>query len=674
LPIAGRAVAERCLLVLFETEGPPLTIEARPGAKPGASGDNRDLEIERLGQGLAQTTEYVHTLVREHESALEELQSTTEEALSSNEELQSLNEELQTAKEEIQSANEELATLNQELQDRNRQLARSNAEIQRGLDTANELVDTVPGPLVILDGDLRIEKANLAFYGLFKTKVELARGRTLAELFAAHWGTAELLAALRAVNDSGVPLDDMTLEVDLPGSGRRCMSLNAQRLQPDRDPRGRLLLAIEDRTELKHAERGREALLALEHEARTRAESADQLKDQFVATASHELRGPLTVISGWMNILLDAGASVEPATLAKALAAISRGVTAQGRLISDLLDHAQIVAGKIALRRAPIDLFAVAEAALVGVRAAAAAKDIDIQLAQDGSSCVVLGDFDRMQQVLWNLFLNAVKFTPPRGYVGISVGRVVNQVQVSVLDTGCGISDEFLPHVVDRFRQAEGSSARVQPGLGLGLTLVRELVELHGGIVRAESDGKDRGARFTVVLPIPALLMQPEEAPEEPSIHPPKLKTVPPATPIEEPSAPSHHLLDGTRVLVVDDEADAREALVGLLERYGAEVRSAASVAEAMAALEKALPDVLISDIGMPGADGYELIRRVRRLPPDAGGRLPSLAVSAYATDEHRKKVMKHGFQRHLEKPVAAVELVTQVAELAGRLASVPSE
>jgi len=672
VPIKGRAAAERCLLVLFELEGPPVVTEPSTMTASADNGDGKDLEIERLSQGLAQTTEYVHTLVREHEAALEELQSTTEETLSSNEELQSLNEELQTAKEEIQSANEELATLNQELQDRNVALAHSNDEIQRGLDSANELVDTVPGPLVILNSELRIEKANVAFYEIFKTKAELARGRLLGQLGATEWGQPELVSALQAVLDSGAMLEERALEVEFTGLGRRSMSLNARRLLPDRDARGRLLLAIEDRTEVKRAERGREALLALEHDARTKAETADNLKDQFVATASHELRGPLTVISGWMNILLDAGPAVDPPTLAKALAAIGRGVTAQGRLISDLLDHAQIVAGKIELRRAPIDLRAVAEAALIGVQAAADAKDIKVRLKPDGSQCIVLGDFDRMQQVLWNLFLNAVKFTPAHGSVQVSLGRVANQVELSVRDTGCGISTEFLPFVFDRFRQAEGSSARMQPGLGLGLTLVRELVELHGGTVRAESAGKNQGSQFTIVLPIPALLLQPERAePHEPSTIPPRAKTIPPLP--EERSSPSHHLLDGLRVLVVDDEADARDALAGLLERYGAEVRSAASVVEAMAALQVALPDVLVSDIGMPGADGYELIRRIRLLPADAGGRLCSLAVSAYATDEHRKRVLSSGFQGHLEKPVAAAELVTAVARLAGRESRAPS-
>jgi two-component system CheB/CheR fusion protein len=673
IPLKGRAAAERCLLVLFALDGAPVPTEVSL-TDASRKGDTRDLEIERLGQGLAQTTEYVHTLVREHESALEELQSTTEEALSSNEELQSLNEELQTAKEEIQSANEELATLNQELQDRNVLLARSNDDTQRGLDSANELVDAVPGPLVILDGELRVEKANAAFYELFKTKPELAQGRELVALGARQWGKPELLAALREVFASGTTLADWPFEAEFPGLGLRTTSLNARRLQPDRDAHGRLVLAIEDRTEAKLIERGRLALLELEHAARRQAETADRLKDEFVATASHELRGPLTVISGWMNILQDAGATVDPATLAKALAAIGRGVTAQGRLISDLLDYSRLVAGKVELQRAPIDLLAIADAALVGVRAAAEAKEVDVRLTRDGLPCTVLGDADRMQQVLWNLFLNAIKFTPRKGLVRISIGRIDNQVELSVSDTGCGISAEFLPHVFDRFRQAEGSSARIQPGLGLGLTVVRELVELHGGTVHVESPGRGHGATFTIWLPIPAILLfAADPAPPLPSSHPPGAEPVPLIPTPEPPSAPLGRVLDGTSVLVVDDEPDARDALVGLLERCGAEVRSAASVTEAMASLSVALPDVLVSDIGMPGEDGYDLIRRVRALPPNAGGRLPSLAVSAYATDEHRKKVLERGFQRHLEKPVAAAELIREVARLAGRL-SQPDE
>jgi two-component system, chemotaxis family, CheB/CheR fusion protein len=668
IPIKGRAATERCLLILFDTEkAPPHTEELVPSSPSSDSSDAKDRELNRLGLGLAQTTEYMHTLVREHEAALEELQSANEEALSGNEELQSLNEELQTAKEEIQSANEELATLNQELQDRNVQLTRSHDEIQRGLDGANALVDTVPQPLVILDGELRVETANVAFYEIFEVTLELTRGRLLAELGGRQWDQPALLLALKELLESGTPVEDLEVQAEFPAIGLRDMSLNARRLEPDHGRRGRILLAIEDRTELKQAEQGREALLALEHDARKRAEAADHLKDEFVATVSHELRGPLTVISGWVNVLLAAGKGLDPATLGKALAAIGRGVSAQGRLISDLLDHSRIVTGKVEISRTPIDLLVVAEAALVSVRAAAEAKDIHLELSGDPATSVVLGDADRMQQVLWNLFLNAVKFTPRGGNVWIAVGRVGNQVHITVRDTGQGIPGEFLPHVFERFRQAEGSSSRTQPGLGLGLTLVRELVELHGGTVRADSAGKSQGATFTVILPIPALLLPPPEEAVDLSDLPP-VSERPPSFPLEALLALPSDMLEGARVLVVDDECDARDALVGLLERYGALVRPATSVAEALAALELELPDVLVSDIGMPGEDGYELIRRVRLLPADRGGRLPSLAVSAYATDEHRRKVIRTGFQKHLEKPVAPAELVTEVARLAGRL------
>jgi len=670
VPIKGRSTSEYCLLILFnasELRSRPseLALLPPPAADATDATDAKDREILRLGLGLAQSTEYMHTLVREHEAALEELQATTEEALSGNEELQSLNEELQTAKEEIQSANEELATLNQELQDRNVLLAKSNEEIQRGLDDANALVDTVPLPLVILDRELRVEMANVAFHRAFGTTTASLRDRPpLTDLGARQWDQPALLQALNGLLASGLNVEELEVEAEFPGAGLRSMSLNARRLSADSRKRGRILLAIQDRTLIKQAERGREALLALEHEARKSAEAADHLKDQFVATVSHELRGPLTVISGWLNVLLTAGTNPDPATLAKALAAIGRGVSAQGRLISDLLDHSRIVTGKVELARAPIDLLAVATAALVGVRAAAEAKDIEIQLSGDPATSVIMGDADRMQQVLWNLFLNAVKFTPRGGGVWISVGRVDNQVHVTVRDSGCGIPGDFLPHVFERFRQAEGASNRTQLGLGLGLTLVHELVELHGGTVRADSPGRNQGSSFTVLLPIPALLLPApdevadsadfvSEVPPPPSLPPEALLTLP------------RDLLRGVRVLVVDDGGDAREALVGLLERYGALVRPVASVTEAMTALALEVPDILISDIGMPGEDGYELIRRVRLLPAEGGGRLPSIAVSAYATDEHRRKVISSGFQRHLEKPVSPGELVSEVARLA---------
>lgn len=266
-----------------------------------------------------------------------------------------------------------------------------------------------------------------------------------------------------------------------------------------------------------------------------------------------------------------------------------------------------------------------------------------------------------MQQVLWNLFFNAVKFTPRQGRIQIWMGRVGTQVHLTVSDSGQGIRKDFLPHVFERFRQQDGSAVRGQSGLGLGLTLVRELVELHGGTVRAESPGPGEGATFTLVFPIPALLLQ------APGGETKALKSREPTAARTWTGALDRTLLDGLNVLVVDDEADVREALSGLLERHGARVRGAAAVDDALEAFRTEVPDVLVSDIGMPGQDGYELVRRLRLLPAEGGGNVPALAVSAYARDEDRRKAVLAGFQVHLSKPVPPAELVAHVARLAGR-------
>jgi len=778
IPIRGPAAAERCLLVLFETDR-ALPRSEEPAASPPPTvptAKRKDGEFARLTRELAETTQYLHTVVREHDAALEELQSTNEEALSSNEELQSVNEELQTAKEEIQSANEELATLNQELQDGNFQLGRLNDDllnllttvnlpivmvgrdlrlrrftpaaeklfnliptdvgrplgdlrtdleapeldrevrevidtvrvserevqdrqgrfyvvriwpymtrentidgavvvlvdvdalkrsserIQGALDSANAIVATVREPLLILDGELRVEKANRAFYDGFQVGPEETQGRLLWELSNGQWDRPELRTALEEVLVKGSSFEDFEVEYDLPKIGRRIMALNARRLHHEHGGKGRALLAIEDRTEVKRAERGREAVLALEHAARERAEAADQLKDEFVATVSHELRGPLTSIAGWMHILTSAGSKLDDDTVAKALAAIERGVKAQSRLIADLLDHSRIVTGKVQLARVPIDLVALAEATLESVRAAAEAKDILLEVSGDHGASVVLGDPDRMQQVLWNLFSNAVKFTPRGGRVRIWSGRVDTHVHLTVSDTGQGIREDFLPHVFERFRQQDGAPAHGQAGLGLGLTLVRELVELHGGTVRAESRGEGEGATFTIVLPVPALLLQPRGTEAK------AVRGGEPKAALKSVTEADRALLDGLRVLLVDDETDVRDAFAALLEGFGARVRTAASVREAMTALHQSIPDVVVSDLGMPDEDGYELIRQVRMLPPEAGGRLPALAVSAYATEHDRRNALSAGFQRHLGKPVAPLELVAEVARAAGRI------
>jgi signal transduction histidine kinase/CheY-like chemotaxis protein len=396
----------------------------------------------------------------------------------------------------------------------------------------------------------------------------------------------------------------------------------------------------------------RESLLALEQLARERAELADHIKDEFLATISHELRGPLQAMAGWTQILRG---DVDASRLAKGLSAIDRGVQTQMRLIEDLLDHSRIVAGQLHLKPGALDLGAVAELVLETVRLQAEAKNLRLELLHSAApeTLRVVGDPDRLQQVVLNLVNNAIKFTPSGGLIEVWIGRVGTRVHLTVSDTGAGIRPDFLAHVFERFRQGDAAPNRRHQGLGLGLAIVRQLVELHGGTVSAESAGVGRGAKFTVSLPIPPLLDPPPDA----------------ATPKPEATRTlAASLLDGLRVLIVEDDDDSREALTALLEQHGVRVFATASAAEAVAALEGVLPDLLVSDIGMPGMDGYELIRKVRRRSKNRGGRLPALALTAYANPEDAAKALAAGFQMHLAKPVTPAELLRGMAQLAGRL------
>jgi two-component system CheB/CheR fusion protein len=672
IPLKGSA--ERCLLVVFETVPAPgkRAEKPAPSKKRNVAAANR--ETARLKRELTRAAQALQAVIEEHDAALEELQASNEEAVSSNEELQSVNEELQTAKEEVQSANEELATLNRELQERNVQLGGANAALQAGaqtlqraLDYANAIVSTVRAPLLIMDGELRVEKANRAYYETFGVVPQETEGRLLFQLGDGYWDFPSLRTALAEVLPKDSSFEDFEVERDFPGLGRRTMFLNARRLRNEPGGSERILLSFEDRTESKRVEHARDALLDLEQAARERAESADHLKDEFVATVSHELRGPLTAMVGWMHILTRGDAAGDPATLARGLAAINRGIKAQSRLIADLLDHSRIVTGKVQISRHLVDLATLAETAIESVRAAAEAKDIALDIWHDARATIVLGDPDRLQQVLWNLLSNAVKFTPRGGRVQVWVGRVGTSVHLRVTDSGQGIHPDFLPHVFERFRQAEGSTRRSQPGLGLGLAIVRQIVELHGGTVHAQSAGEDQGATFTIILPTPAVLVQPSEAPQEEAGIPGL------AMPAEPEPEPGRALLDGVSVLVVEDDADSRESLVGVLAQYGARGRGAATAREAMLALDEAVPDVLVSDLGMAVEDGYDLIRQVRTLPAERGGRVPALAVTAYGEERDRLKAIAAGFQAYVTKPVAPVQLVMEIARLAGRSGDGPS-
>ena len=422
------------------------------------------------------------------------------------------------------------------------------------------------------------------------------------------------------------------------------------------------LTVIEDVTErvareaeLQAQVDARTRALASEKAAREEAEEANRLKDEFLATVSHELRTPMTAILGWSNMLLTGRISGEVHD--RGLETIHRNAQAQNQLISDLLDISRIISGKLRLDLRMVDLFAVIEAAVEATRPAVEAKGIRLTTSLDRRAGPINGDADRLQQVVWNLLTNAIKFTPEGGQIHVNLESVNSRVEITVRDSGIGISPEFLPHVFDRFRQADPGTNRVHGGMGLGLSIVRQLVELHGGTVRAESEGEGKGTTFAVSLPFVAL-------------HEETRRAKHPATAVAHLEFDCPPSLKGLRVLVVDDEADTRDMLRAVLEQCRVEVITAGSASEALEALVHSRPDVLISDLGMPGEDGYALISKVRALPAESGGRIPAAALTAYVRAEDRVKVLRAGFQLHVPKPIEPAELVTVVANLAERMAT----
>ena len=427
-------------------------------------------------------------------------------------------------------------------------------------------------------------------------------------------------------------------------------------LSPVKDAAGRIIgvsTVARDITERKRAEAEREELLASAQAAQAEAEKANRLKDEFLATLSHELRTPLTAILGWAEML--GKSQLAPVTAQRAVEVIRRNARMQVQMIDDLLDVSRIVTGKLSMTVQPVDLGTVIIAAVEGMRPAAEAKEIRFQLQLDSPAAQVSGDPARLQQVAWNLVSNAIKFTPKGGRVLVRLERVDSQVEVAVSDTGRGITPEFLPHVFDRFRQADSTTTRVYGGLGLGLAIVRQLVELHGGTVRVESAGEGQGATFTVSLPLAAVRGAAEDAE---ALRPQSF------TPSDYDCPPQ---LGGLRVLVVDDEADTCELLQTVIESCGARVRTANSAAAALGAMAEESFDVLISDIGMPEEDGYSLIAKVRALGAGRGGDIPAAALTAYAGEEDRIRTLRSGFQIHVPKPVSPNELVAVVANLADR-------
>ena len=407
-------------------------------------------------------------------------------------------------------------------------------------------------------------------------------------------------------------------------------------------------MCIRDRS----ADQQREELLEAQA-ARQAAERSDRMKDEFLSTLSHELRTPLNAILGWAHLIQQ---NRDESTVTKGLSVIARNALMQSQLIADILDVQRLSAGRLRLNVTAVDLAKVVELALDTVRPAASAKNIRLVPLLDTKAASISGDPDRLQQVVWNLLSNAIKFTPKDGRVCVRLMRVASQVEVTVEDTGPGIAPEFLPFVFERFRQFDASVSRRHGGLGLGLAIVRSLVELHGGTASV-ANGPDGGAVFSLRLPIMAAQASLDTAT-------PERRSAPAERHVWLSAAPS---LKGLRVLVIDDEPDSREIVSQILDLCGAEVLTAGSAREAFPIVSRERPDVIVCDIGMPDEDGYRFIDRVRGLPREEGGLTPAAALTAFASTEDRMRALAAGFQIHVPKPVQPAELATVVASLVGR-------
>jgi PAS domain S-box-containing protein len=429
-------------------------------------------------------------------------------------------------------------------------------------------------------------------------------------------------------------------------------------ITPVRTPAGELLgfgKVTRDMTARRLAEQDRLRLVQ-EQVGRETAERSNRLKDEFLATLSHELRTPLNAIIGWATLIRQ---GADPETVSRGVDVIVRNALVQNQLIGDILDVQRLATGKLRLTVQHVDLVNVIEAALDTVRPAAATKSIALTPILDTTVGRVSGDPERLQQIVWNLLSNAIKFTPKGGRVSVRLRRVQSQVEITVDDTGPGIAMEFLPYIFERFRQSDASSTRHHGGLGLGLSIVRSLTELHGGTVTAANRSDGTGAVLTVRLPVTSVSM--------PELHVCASDGGETDMAVSLDAAPSLH---GLTILVVDDQADGREIVSSILERCGAGVLTASSATEAFAMLPRTRPDAIVCDIGMPDENGYTFMKRVRALPIAEGGLIPAAALTAYVTTEDRMRALNAGFQIHIPKPVQPAELATVVASLCARTRS----
>jgi len=642
LPFTGYPdVQDHLFVVLFENEvasaGGSESADATIARWRAPAPSEEDRRFPRLEHELLATKEYLQSLIEEHGRANDDLGSANEELVSGNEELQSMNEELETAKEELQSTNEELTTVNDELQSRNQEVTQVNGDLLN-------LLATVDIPIVILDRERRIRRFTPKARSILNV-VQTDVGRALDDIKP----NVEVPDLDRQVADV---IDTMALtESEVQDRQGRWYRMQIRPYKNTDNKIDGAILSLVDIDALKH-------LVMESQQARSEADRANRAKDLFLAVLGHELRTPLASLLLQAQ-LLRRGKVVDAAKLSRVGGAVERATRMQMQLVDDLMDVSRIVAGKLKVEVGVVDLSAVVRAAAEGVSGSVERKSIDLDVVVDESVGPVAGDAARLQQVVSNLLTNAIKFNSERGRVSVTLEHANGCARIVVTDTGAGIDPVFLPHVFDRFSQADTSNTRMYGGLGLGLAIVRHLVEQHGGTIQADSPGVGQGATFSVTLPIMNVA---NTGPNRGA-----------ATILSggrQQGAGDGHDIKDLRVMVVDDDVATQEAIAEVLREMGAEVKVAGSAAEAMTLLAKFHPEVLLCDVAMPGEDGYAFIRRLRALGVDDGGRTPALALTALATEDDRQRSLAAGFQLHLTKPVDIQRLSDAVVELAGARAS----
>jgi two-component system CheB/CheR fusion protein len=609
-----RQSPERCYLILFEDGSrPPGARRAQPLVTSVLPESEKDRRLAQSDREIAAVRDYLQATLQEHEAVKEELKSAHEEVLSANEEFHSTNEELETAKEELQSANEELTTTNDELRNRNRELGQLNVSLEKARAYADVIVESMREPLLVLDGDLKIVRANRAFYADFKARREDTEGRLLYELGTGEWNTPRLREKLHAVLTRSEPMNDLEVVLTLPLADRRVMSLSARKISAA-DERGELiLLALDDIT--------------------ARAANADTLressrrKDEFLAMLAHELRNPLTPIRHAIHLLRHPQTDQSASHLYDML---DRQTVRLVRLVDELLDVARISRGLIELKRETLDLGMLVRHAAEAGRARIEERGHTLSLEVPDPELLVDGDSVRLEQVISNLLENAAKYTNAGGQIALTLARVNGEAVLSVRDTGIGLETAVLERIFDLFTQVDNSLVRTGGGLGLGLAVVRRVLELHGGSIEAHSGGLGQGSEFIVRLPVLSAA------------------TNPPRVAVERPKATSP-AARARRVLIIDDNADAAEALALLARSWGHEVAVAHDGPGALALAESFAPESALVDIGLPGMDGYELARRLREQPRYRD--LMLVALTGYGREEDRNAARAAGFDVHLVKP-----------------------